>query len=50
MDAVLDGVDVLFGPSCEYSLAAVARLIKFRNVSLVTAGGMALNYQYRKDK
>ncbi|XP_023347812.1 atrial natriuretic peptide receptor 1 isoform X2 [Eurytemora carolleeae] len=49
-DAVVDGVDVLFGPSCEYGLAAVARQAKFYNVSLITAGGMALNYQYRKDR
>jgi len=47
---VVDGVDVLFGPSCEYGLAAVARQAKFYNVSLITAGGMALNYQYRKDR
>ena len=32
-DTVVDGVDVVFGPSCEYSLAAVARQIKFYNVS-----------------
>ena len=24
-DAILDGVNTLFGPSCDYSLAAVAR-------------------------
>lgn len=48
-DAVVAGVDVLFGPSCEFSLAAVARQIKFYNVTLLTAGGLAFNFNEKKD-
>ena len=38
---------MIFGPSCEYSLASVARQIKFYRVPLLTAGGLALDFEIR---
>ena len=41
-------VHVLFGPACDYALAAVARLSKYRNIPLITAGGYALDFSDKK--
>lgn len=41
---------VLFGPACDYALAAVARQIKYRNIPLLTAGGYALDFSNEKTR
>ena len=43
-------VNVLFGPACDYALAAVARFSKFHNLPLVTAGGFAMDFSEPKTK
>lgn len=35
---------VFFGPSCEYALAPVGRIVKFWGIPLITAGGMTSDY------
>ena len=51
-DLLLTGkpVNVLFGPACDYALAAVARFSKFHSLPLVTAGGFAMDFSEPKDK
>lgn len=41
-------IHALFGPSCDYSLAPVARYARYWNLPVVTPGGMAHNFG--KDK
>lgn len=40
---------VFFGPSCEYALAPVGRIVKFWGIPLVTAGGMTHDYSQPKN-
>ena len=40
----LSGTAVLFGPTCDYTIAPVARLLKFYNTPLVTGGGMSVGF------
>lgn len=39
---------VFFGPSCEYALAPVGRIVKFWGIPLLTAGGMTQDYSRNK--
>nr|XP_040571414.1 atrial natriuretic peptide receptor 1-like [Lepeophtheirus salmonis] len=48
IESVVSGVDVMFGPSCEYSLASVGRLLQFYNLSLLTAGGFSPEFTSNK--
>ncbi|XP_043204525.1 atrial natriuretic peptide receptor 3-like, partial [Amphibalanus amphitrite] len=43
-----DRVELLLGPYCDFGLAPVARLVKFWNVPLITAGGFS--YDFTKPK
>ena len=45
-----EGVDVMFGPSCEFALASIARGIQFHNVPLFTAGGLTWNFNKKKNE
>ena len=49
-DLLLTGkpVNVIFGPACDYALAAVARFSKFHRLPLVTAGGFAMDFSEPK--
>ena len=40
--------DVLFGPSCDYALAPVGRVVKLFKKPLLTAGGLTFNYNKPK--
>ncbi|GFY57658.1 ANF_receptor domain-containing protein [Trichonephila inaurata madagascariensis] len=42
-------IDVFFGPYCDYVVAPVARMIKFMQIPLVTAGALAYDFS-RYDK
>ncbi|KAL0269380.1 UNVERIFIED_CONTAM: hypothetical protein PYX00_007136 [Menopon gallinae] len=35
---------VIFGPTCEYSVASVARMVRFWNIPLLTVGAMTLSF------
>ena len=37
-------VDVFFGPVCDYSVAPVARQVKYWNIPLISAGAMARDF------
>ncbi|XP_013791002.1 atrial natriuretic peptide receptor 3-like, partial [Limulus polyphemus] len=39
-----DRVHVFFGPMCDYVIAPIARLLKFWNVPMLTAGALARDY------
>lgn len=41
-------VNILLGPSCDYSLAPVARYAPYWNLPIITAGGMA--HDFGEDK
>ncbi|KAL1461382.1 hypothetical protein WDU94_013284 [Cyamophila willieti] len=43
-----DDVDVFFGPTCEYCVAPIARLVKFWNTPLLTTG--AFTFDFTKNK
>ena len=43
-------MNVIFGPACDYALAAVARFSKFHRLPLVTAGGFAMDFSEPKTK
>uniref|UniRef100_A0A1B6MMP7 Receptor ligand binding region domain-containing protein n=1 Tax=Graphocephala atropunctata TaxID=36148 RepID=A0A1B6MMP7_9HEMI len=47
-EAVKKDVHVFFGPACEYSVAPVARMIKFWGKPLLTTG--ALTFDFSRDK
>ncbi|XP_046686869.1 atrial natriuretic peptide receptor 1 isoform X2 [Homalodisca vitripennis] len=47
-EAVKKDVHVFFGPACEYSVAPVARMIKFWGIPLLTTG--ALTFDFSRDK
>ncbi|RZF38260.1 hypothetical protein LSTR_LSTR008983 [Laodelphax striatellus] len=43
-----DKVHVFFGPSCEYSVAPVARMVKFWGTPLLTTGAMTFDFSRNK--